>query len=238
MIPETVSKKRNKINSAKNGANNLPPLENGDHLTRLEFHRRYEAMPENVKAELIEGVVYMASPVSMKHGIPHGRIMNWLGFYSTATAGTDFADNVTLIVDFDNEPQPDAVLYVKKEFGGNSFINSDSYLEGSPELIVEIAASSKSYDLHTKKRVYQRNGVKEYIVWRVLDEAIDWFVLENGEYVQVYTNEENIIESRFFIGLRLNVKAMIENDLATVLADLQRGLKTKKHKEFISKLKS
>ena len=39
------------------------PLEHGDHLTREEFERRYEAMPHVRKAELIEGVVYMPSPV-------------------------------------------------------------------------------------------------------------------------------------------------------------------------------
>lgn len=238
MIPEAVSKKKNKINPANNGAVKLPPLENGDHLTRLEFHRRYEAMPKNIKAELIEGIVYTATTISAKHGLSRAKIMGWLGNYSAVTPVTDFADNVTLIIDLDNEPQPDAVLCVKKESGGKSSVNAEGYLEGSPELIVEIAASSKSYDLHIKKKVYQRNGVKEYIVWRVFDEAIDWFVLENGEYVKLEPDKKGIIESRFFVGLRLNVKAMLANDLATVLADLQKGLNSKKHKEFINKLKS
>lgn len=42
----------------------IPPLENGDGLSRAEFERRYDAMPELKKAELLEGIVYMAAPVS------------------------------------------------------------------------------------------------------------------------------------------------------------------------------
>src|SRR2546427_3449968 len=85
----------------------LPPLEGGDRLTRSEFERRYDAMPQLKKAELIEGVVYMPSPVRCKsHGQPHGQIMSWVGVYSAATPGVDFADNATLRLDPDNEPQP------------------------------------------------------------------------------------------------------------------------------------
>jgi Uma2 family endonuclease len=215
----------------------LPPLENGDRLTRSEFERRYNAMPKEKKAELIEGVVYMSSPVRAKsHGEPHGRIMAWLGVYSANTQGIDFADNVTLRIDPDNEPQPDAVLRIKEELGGSSFIANDDYLEGSPELIVEIAASSASYDLHDKLEVYRRNGVKEYVVWRVYDKEIDWFVLKNKKYVRLQTNDKGLIESSTFPGLRLNVKAMLKGDLAKALSALQEGLNTPKHKIFLQRL--
>ncbi|MFO5527900.1 MAG: Uma2 family endonuclease, partial [Cuspidothrix sp.] len=121
----------------------IPPLENGDKLTRHEFERRYHAMPNLKKAELIEGVVYMASPVRAKqHGKPHARIMGWLIAYEAATPGVESLDNTTILLDTDNEPQPDALLRI--ETGGQSRINKDDYVEGAPELIVEIAASSAS----------------------------------------------------------------------------------------------
>ena len=236
MATNVLSKPQNiKIN----GRFAIPPLENGDRLTRAEFERRYEAMPEKVKAELIEGVVYMASPVRLKnHAEPHGRIMTWLGTYSAYTEGIDFADNSTVRIDVDNEPQPDAILYIKEEFGGTSYISLDDYLEGSPELVVEIASSTVSYDTTKKKKIYRRNGVKEYLIWRVYDREIDWFAWENGEYVLLKADKSGVIESRLFGGLRLNVKAILADDLAKVLNDLQKGLATKKHKEFVNQLKA
>jgi Uma2 family endonuclease len=144
-------------------------LENGDRLTRTEFEQRYSEMPPSFKAELIEGVVYVAAAVrANSHGKPHGRIIGWLATYCSETPGVDFADNATVRLDTGNEPQPDAALWIEAEAGGNVRITEDDYLEGSPDLAVEIAASSVSYDLYDKREVYRRNGVKEYIVWQVL----------------------------------------------------------------------
>lgn len=199
----------------------LPPLESGDRLSRAEFERRYAAMPALKKAELIEGVVYLASPLrAQAHGKPHGMIMTWLGTYSAATVGVDFYDNPTVRLDSDNEPQPDAVLRREQ---GNSWISEDDYIEGAPELIVEIAASSASYDLHDKLRVYRRNGVREYIVWRTYSQQLDWFYLEAGEY-QPLAAEAGIIRSQQFPGLWLASEALLGGNLAAVLRVLQRGL--------------
>lgn len=209
----------------RNRTDFIPPLENGDRLTRDEFERRYDAMPKKLKAELIEGIVYMASPVRItRHGIPHGRVMLWLGTYVAATPGVDFADNSTVRLDVNNEPQPVAVLFVKEEFGGNSYFSTDDYLEGAPELVVEIASSSVSFDTVEKKETYRRNGVREYIIWRVDDRAIDWFALEEGEYVKLDPNADGVIESRFFTGLWLNVNAMLDGDLSIVLETLRTGI--------------
>jgi Uma2 family endonuclease len=214
-----------------------PWLENGDRLTREEFHRRYEAMPKNVKAELIKGVVYMASPVRVKnHGEPHASMMGFLSYYQMSTKGLKLLDNTTLIVNDFHEPQPDCVLRIGEELGGKSWINNDDYLEGAPELVVEIAASTASYDLHDKLEMYEQKGIQEYIVWRVLDNQIDWFNLENGKYQRLMPNKRGIVESKVFVGLRLNVKAMLKDDLPQVLADLQKGLKSKKYREFAKKL--
>ncbi len=215
----------------------IPLLENGDRLTREEFHRRYEAMPENVKAELIKGVVYLSSPVRVRnHGEPHSLIMSCLGVYFLSTKGVKLLDNTTFIANENYEPQPDAVLRIEENRGGKSWVNDNDYLEGSPELVVEIASSTASYDLHDKLEIYEQKGVQEYIVWRVLDEQIDWFSLKNSKYERLATNKQGIIESKVFAGLRLNVQAMLKDNLQKVLSDLQKGLQSKKYKDFVEQL--
>jgi Uma2 family endonuclease len=214
-----------------------PTLENGDHLTRCEFERRYNTMPEVKKAELIERVVYMPSPVRAKsHGQPHGQIIGWLASYCAATPGVEFYDNATVRMDLDNEPQPDALLRIEPAVGGHSHISEDDYIEGPPELIVEIAASSVSYDLHDKLQAYRRNGVQEYVVWRVYDKQLDWFMLVNEEYVAQQPDDAGIISSHVFPGLRLAVQALLNGDLATVLAEQQKGVGTTEHTTFIQRL--
>ena len=218
-------------------ANFIPPLENGDRLTQKEFHRRYEAMPENVKAELIKGTVYMASPVRVKnHGEPHSIVMSCLGIYFLSTKGVNLLDNTTFIINDKYEPQPDAVLRISEKNGGRSWVNDNDYLEGAPELIVEISSSSVSYDLHDKLEIYELRGVQEYVVWRVLDEQIDWFSLENGKYKRFAANKQGIVESKVFPGLNLNITALLKYDLQRVLADLQAGMQTKKYAAFVKKL--
>ncbi|MBI3359921.1 MAG: Uma2 family endonuclease [Chloroflexi bacterium] len=211
-----------------------PPLENGDRLTRLEFERRYEAMRRIKKAELIEGVVHMPSPVRTDvHGKPHGHIMTWLGVYCAATPGVGLSDNGTLRLDDDNEVQPDGLLWIE---GGRARLGKDGYLEGAPDLIVEVAASSAAIDLHEKRRAYRRNGVEEYIVWQVYDKKVDWFELSEGEYVPLTADERGVIHSQVFPGLHLAVPALLEGDLAGVLAELQKGLATPEHATFVKKL--
>ncbi len=216
----------------------VPPLQSGDRLTRREFERRYEAAPEKLKAELVEGVVYVASPISIDHARPHGFVMGWLSAYMAATPGVDIADNLTIRLDADNEAQPDALLRIEKECGGRSVVGENGYLEGAPELIVEIAATSASYDLHDKLRAYRRNGVREYIVWQVYDRKVDWFELKEGEYAPLAPDADGLIHSRVFPGLRLAVKPMLEGDLAAVLAELQKGLATPEHAGFVERLKN
>ncbi|MEM8718796.1 MAG: Uma2 family endonuclease [Cyanobacteria bacterium P01_G01_bin.39] len=208
------------------------PLENGDRLSRKEFEQRYQAMPKLKKAELIEGRVYMASPVRIIHGQPHAYIMGWLAVYHAATPGTQLADNTTVRLDLDNEPQPDALLRIE---GGQSVIDVDHYIQGAPELIVEIAASSAAYDLQEKLQVYRRNGVQEYIVWQVSDQIIDWFFLDDGEYIKLQAIE-NTIKSKIFPGLWLATDALLQGDLAQVLEIVQQGLSTTAHQDFVQQI--
>ncbi len=214
-----------------------PPLSSGDRLTRPEFERRYEAMPKIKKAELVEGVVYVASPVRFKsHGQPHAQIMGWLLIYSAATPGTELTDNTTLRMDVDNEPQPDAMLIVDPALGGRALISEDDYVEGAPELIVEIAASSAAYDLHDKKRAYRRNGVQEYVVWQIYEKRIDWWELHEGEYLPLDADEAGVIRSKVFPGLWLDTSALVAGKVDQVLAMLRNGIETDEHAAFVARL--
>lgn len=213
-----------------------PPLQAGDRLTREEFERRYEAMPEVKKAELVEGVVYMPSPVSAEdHGEPHFDFIGLLFNYRIHTPGVRGGDNSTLRLDLDNMPQPDAYLRIESECGGHARM-IEGFLEGGPELVAEVAASSASYDLHDKLNAYRRNGVCEYLVWRVWDQQIDWFELAGGSYQPLPADEDGIHRSRVFPGLWLDSAAVVRGDLPRVLAVLQQGLESQQHASFVAQL--
>ena len=216
---------------------NVALLKHGERLTREEFERRYEAMPHLKKAELIEGIVYMPSPVRIDlHGRPHAQIMAWLGAYWIATPGVDLADNSTVYLDANNDPQPDALLRIESAQGGRSRIIDKGYVEGPPELIVEVAGTSADYDLQDKLEVYQRCSVQEYIVWQTQDGRLDWFQLVNGKYVAFTPNAEGVIESQIFPGLRLAVPALLAGDRVKVSSELQIGLQTTAHAAFVERL--
>ena len=215
----------------------VPALVNGDRLTRREFERRYAAMPHVKKAELIEGTVYMPSPVhATAHGEPHAHIMTWLGVYAAATPGISVADNATIRLDLDNEPQPDALLRIDADCGGQSDISDDDYIVGAPELIVEVAHSSAAYDLHDKKQAYRRNQVQEYVVWQIQDDRVDWFVLEDGTYLTLSPDAEGLLTSRVFPGLVLDVDALLADEIDTVLARLQDEVGHDEHQTFVDRL--
>ncbi len=234
----TVSRTTHTHRTDEGGLDNgIPPLEAGDRLSRAEFERRYKAMPHLKRAELIEGVVYVPSPVRlMRHGAPHFDIVGWLAIYKAATPGVIGADNTSTRLDLDNEPQPDAVLLIDPAYGGQARISPDDYVEGAPELVAEVASSSVSYDLTDKLKVYRRNGVREYIVWRVLDRQIDWFVLREGEFVRLSPDEGGLYRSEVFPGLWLEPTALVGGDTMTVFAALQRGLASAEHSVFVARL--
>jgi Uma2 family endonuclease len=215
----------------------LPPLENGDRLTRAEFERRYDAMPHLKKAELIEGEVFMPSPVRYHpHGHPHIRLANWLSNYETDTPGVGAADNTSVRLDVDNELQPDLILFILPERRGNARISEDEFIEGAPELVAEVASSSVSYDLGKKLNVYRRSGVQEYIVWRVLDCQVDWLVNREGRFEPLAPSADGILRSTVFPGLWLDPAALVQEDKTKVKAVLEQGLKSPEHAEFVARL--
>ncbi len=216
----------------------VPPLENGDKLDRIEFERRYNAMPEINKAQLIEGVVYMPSPVRhYRHGNPHFNLITWLGMYVMSTPGVEGGDNGTLRLDMENEPQPDAYLIVLPSHGGKVVLDEDDYITGGPELVAEVSASRVSIDLNAKRRAYCRNGILEYVVWRVNDGEIDWFILRDGNYDRLPRDAAGIYRSEALPGLCLDPASLVNGDLLAVSGVVQQGLASPEHAAFLVKLR-
>jgi Uma2 family endonuclease len=239
----------------------VPPLRHGDRMTRAEFERRWEAMPDLKKAELIEGVVYIRdepgvderrrppenggptggvvdmSPVSRKHGTPHFRLVTWLGLYQLLTPGTEGGDNTSIRFDDDNMPQPDAILRIDENLGGRSRVDADGYYVGGPELVAEVARSSELYDLGVKRDVCRRHGVQEYIVWRVDDRAVDWFVIRNGLYFPLDPGPDGVLRSEVFPGLWLDPAALVAGDATRLLAVAQQGHGSPEHAAFVAELR-
>lgn len=218
-----------------NAAPEVPTLESGDRLTAEEFERRYEAMP-GTRAELVEGVVYVASPVSVDHSEPHLRATFWIGAYLTTTPGVAGGIDGTIRLDLDNRPQPDGHLRIRPENGGRAKVSEDRYVVGAPEFVIEIARSTASYDLHDKLNAYRRNEVQDYVVWRVDEGTIDWFALGGGRYERLVPSPDGYLRSTAFPGLWLDPAALVRGDLATVLRVVQLGLGSPEHAAFVAAL--
>ncbi len=217
-------------------AMSTPPLEAGDHLSRDEFERRYHLMPGTKKAELLEGVVYLPSRVRWdQHGRQHAQMIHWLVSNEDETNSVQAGDNATVRLDLDNEPQPDATLIIDPAFGGQVTLEA-GYVVGAPELVVEVAASSVSIDLHTKFRVYRRASVKEYLVWRVFDDAVDWFVLRGSNFEALTPDANGVLKSETFPGLWLSVANLVKHDYRKVIAVLRDGLPSDEHAAFVDQL--
>jgi Uma2 family endonuclease len=206
-----------------------PPLRNGDRMKAPEFEARYTAMPYLKKAELLRGVVY-------QHGEPHSEIVGWLLYYRGMTRGLRSGDNTTLRLGSEDEPQPDALLMIPRSAGGQADVSEDGYITGAPELVCEIAYSSESYDLGAKMEVYAQFGVREYLVWQVEGDAIEWFALRDGRYVTINPGPDNILRSETFPGLWLDWQALLTGDLARMFAVLQQGCATPEHAAFVRRL--
>jgi Uma2 family endonuclease len=214
----------------------LPPLENGDQLDQPTFHARYQAMPEDSRAELIGGIVYMASPQKVPHSKAQQLVVRWLDEYVEATPGTDALLNNTQILGPDSEPEPDACLFITPERGGQVYLDEDEYLNGAPELVVEVSSSTESIDLHRKKHDYEKAGVREYVVLALRMQQVFWFVRQRGKYKEVPLPRDGVFRSRVFPGLWLDAEGLLGNIRQRVLAALKQGLATPEHAAFVARL--
>lgn len=214
----------------------LPALENGDQLDQQTFHARYAAMPEDCRAELIGGIVYMSSPQKVPHSKAQQLVVRWLAEYAEATLGTDALMNNTQILGPDSEPEPDACLFIAPEYGGRVYVDDDEYLNGPPELIVEVSASTESIDLHRKKHDYLKAGVREYVVLALRMQQVFWFARQRGKYKEVALSPDGLFRSREFPGLWLDAEALLANHRRRVLGALEQGLATPEHAGFVAKL--
>lgn len=215
-----------------------PPLENGLRLSAAEFLRRYDAMPETKKAELIGGVVYMGSPVRYdQHGQPDHLLQGWLFTYQVATPGVRAGSNATLRLGPAHILQPDAVLMRTPECGGRTRLDEKGYLVGPPDLVIEIAASSAAIDFHEKREIYRAAGVSEFLLWRTEDEEIDWWSLQEGIYRELPGDELGVIRSRIFPGLWLDTRAALARDPGALVRTLHAGLAAPEHAAFLATLR-
>lgn len=214
----------------------LPPLKEGDRLDQKTFHERYEAMPEHVRAELIGGIVYMASPQKLPHGRTNRLVGRWIIEYEEATPGTESLPGVTDIMGTASEPEPDEALLILPEYGGQTWENKKGYLCGAPELIVETSSTTERRDLHAKKADYQKAGVREYVVAALRSQKVFWFTLQRGKYQETKPDADGIYRSKVFPGLWLDPGALLRRDRKKLLAVLRRGIASKEHQAFVHKL--
>lgn len=214
----------------------LPPLENGDHLDQMTFHARYEAMPEDFRAELIGGIVYLSSPLKPRHGRHSTRVIQWLAEYELATPGTEVLDNTTDILGPDSEPQPDACMLIRPEHGGQTWEDDEGNLNGPPELIVEVAWATESIDLHAKKLDYQKAGVREYLVLALRLKQYFWFIRQRGKFRELSPGTDGLLRSEVFPGLWLDPAALLRRDGKRVLDVVRQGLASPEHARFVARL--
>lgn len=211
-------------------------LENGERMDQKTFHERYLKTPPDFRAELIEGIVYVMSPLRNKHGRSDYRFNGVLFAYSAATPGVEGQSNATTIMGERTEPQPDSALLILEEYGGQTRDGDDDYSYGAPELVIEVALSSRSIDLHAKFRDYERAGVREYVVYDASKPEIHWFALEGGRFAPLPPDADGLFRSRVFPGLWLDPAAFLANDKPALLAALGRGLASPEHAAFVAEL--
>jgi Uma2 family endonuclease len=215
-------------------AESIEPLVAGDKLTREEFLRRWEAMPQLKRAELIGGIVYMPSPLSWKHGIADTHAVTWLGTYAAFTPGCDAGTNTTWFMGED-VPQPDVHLWVLPEYGGQARLQGP-YPRGAPELAAEVCLSRTAYDLHQKKDLYRSAGVQEYVAILLREREVRWHRLVGGNYELLPISSQSLIRSVIFPGLWLDVQPFLEGDMRRVLETLHGGLQSPEHAAFVAEL--
>jgi hypothetical protein len=215
--------------------NGVPLLVNGDRMKQAEFHRRYLAYPDDTKFELIGGIVYMTSPLRWRHGNYSQQVSLVFGLYEAATAGVEGGDNATIILGEESEPQPDIALRILPEYGGQSHLE-DEYVRGAPELLTEIAYSSRAIDLNQKREDYERAGVLEYLVLSIEDQELYWFHFPSAKMIR--PNRQGVSRSLVFPGLWIENQSLLSRNSARQIEVVQQGLASREHSAFVKRLQA
>ncbi len=213
----------------------VPPraLVEGERLDQPTFHARYLAMPPGTRAELIGGVVYMPSPVGEAHGEAHVPAIVWLSYYAENTARVRVLDNATAILGWRSEPQPDALLRILPEFGGQTTIER-GLVRGAPELVVEVAKATRYVDLGPKLADYEQAGVREYLVRALDPDEVLWYKQDGGSLVRVPPDGDGLYRSAFLPGLWLDPQALVRGDTRRLREVVDQGLATPEHATFVA----
>jgi Uma2 family endonuclease len=214
-----------------------PPrtLVEGQRLDQPTFHALYQAMPQGTRAELINGVVYLPGPIGPLHGSAKVSAIVWLGEYAEKTPGVQVLPHVTTCLGWKSEVEPDAQLRVLPECGGPTREEKD-LLSGAPELVVEVAETTRYHDLGPKFDDYERVGVREYVLRAIEPDEIHWFLLRKGRFVDLEPGPDGIYRSEVFPGLWLDPVALLAGDRRRVRAVVDLGCATPEHAAFVAGL--
>ena len=208
-------------------------LRNGDRMSREEYHRIYEQSPEDFRAELIGGTVYLPGRVHVGHGERTALIGALLCMYQGSTTGVTATSRITVLLGEDSEPEPDLTLCIDPECGGQTYLE-DGYLAGPPELIVEVAFNRYAIDFHGKREDYSRHGVKEYLI--ICVEPLEMTLLDLKYGKETHPDSDGICRLRTFPGLWFDAQAIFADAIPKMFETLQRGLATSEHAEFVARL--
>jgi Uma2 family endonuclease len=214
----------------------LPPLRHGDRMKQPEFHRRYQQYPDDVKIELVGGIIYVASPERRAHGRYQSLLDGAVGIYEEATPGVELLVNPTTILGEESEPQPDLALRILAAFLGHSRETSDDYIAGPPELMMEISYSMRAFDLREKKTAYERAGVGEYLVVAVAEKELHWFNFRTGK--PILPTRQGIYRSQVFPGLWIDGPALFAEDRKRLNLVMRRGVRSREHTAFVKRLQA
>jgi Uma2 family endonuclease len=209
-------------------------LHSGDRMTQQEFHWAYEQAPDEFRAELIGGTVFVASPLRRRHGTNHLLLGSLFSAYEADTPGVEAGDNSTIILAKDAEPQPDLYLRILPEFGGQSRTTDDDYIDGAPELVLEVAHSGRAIDLHLKRADYTKHGVLEYLVYLVDVKQLKWFDLKTKK--ELGPDMDGVYRIRTFPGFWIDGQALPGKHRKRLMTTLEKGLATPEHTAFAAKL--
>jgi Uma2 family endonuclease len=213
----------------------ISTLHNGDSLDQKTFHKLYEQTPEGFHAQLIGGIVYVASPVHFPHSNPDGLIQSWLWAYQAETPGIGVINKTTTILGATSEPEPDGGLFILPTHGGHCTTGGKT-LKGAPELLIEVANSSAAIDLNQKKRDYETYGVQEYLVVLAEEQAVIWWQLVDGVYQEIPASSDGYFYSVIFPGLWLDAAGLFETTNKKLIKALAKGVESSEHAAFVTKL--